>query len=101
MEYNDFYFFDMAWDTGGEKVEELPKNMFVKVKKELPKHMFVKVKHTTKYINGDIANMMEEISNYWGYQLKRVRPVMASRVTPEDLKCTIVDINGNPFTPQA
>lgn len=89
MEYNNFYFFDMAWVMNGEPVEGLPKNMFVKVK------------NTTRYIDGDIANMMEEISNYWGYELKRVRPVIASRVTPEDLKCTIVDINGNPFTPQA
>lgn len=88
METKDFIFFDMAWVTDGEKVEGLPENMFVKVK------------NTTRYIDGDIANMMEEISNYWGYQLKRVRPVMASRVTPEDLKCTIVDINGNPFSPQ-
>lgn len=91
METKDFIFFDMAWVMNGEPVEELPKNMFVKVKA---------TQNTTKYnhIEADVANMMEEISGYWGYELKRCRPVMVSRVKPEDLKREIVDINGNPFS---
>lgn len=89
MEYKEFIFFDMKWDTNGEEV------------KELPKAMLAKVELVHERIEANIVDAMELISNYWGYQLKRARPVLNEFLTPDDLKCDIVDINGNEVSHQS